>query len=184
MNNDIPEIRDILKHKKKEVKECSRDKNIKQCKYTAIVALLLSVMYFAYVSHHKKKKNSFSMDDFLQQLPNKIQSTHKIPIGSTTETYQDTRECLKYIDTSLHKIFSTHTDVNHLRYELLQLRKKRSYFYGRTLLHVHLIRSDGTVRDNCGEIARAMAYHWSFQPVKNIQEFIRHTAKRMTRKRK
>ena len=184
LNNDIPYIRKLLNSNEKQVKvkQCSRGKYMSPCKYTTMTALLLFMMYVAYVVHHEQNTDLHSIDTFMKTLPYSMQNVHKIPVGSKTETYHDTNECLEHIDTSLHVLFTTHTNVDQLRYELLKLRKKRSYFYGRSLLNMHLIRNDGTIRDNCGEIARAMAHHWSFQPVKSIREFMRQTITPMTRK--
>ena len=184
LNNDIPDVRKMLKQEHVEVNDWHASKKGKQYQYSVMVSLLLCMMYFAYRVYQKKNKKSLSMDAFLTQLPRTIQQSPDIAIGSKTESYLNTHECLKYIDVSLHKLFLAHTEVNQLRYQLFQLRKKRSYFYGRILLNEHLIRSDGSVRDSCGEIARSMAHHWSFQPIKSIHEFTRQTMYRTRRKKR
>ena len=76
-------------------------------------------------------------------------------------TYADTHKILKTSDVSLHKAFRLHTDLNELYYQIISHQyKKRSAFVNRRVLNVHLIRTDGTIRDSPAEIAHAIKAHW------------------------
>ena len=98
-----------------------------------------------------------------------------VEVNHPNETYSDTNHCLQPIDRRLHDIFVEHTTVNGLRKVLLNLPKDAHM--ARELHWHHLIRTNGEVRNSCGEIARAMAHYRQWKdhivPVRRLISQIR-----------
>ena len=80
--------------------------------------------------------------------------------GNPKETYKKSNVHLQFVDRQIHAVFDKCTKADEVRYRLLRLRKKRSIFAGRTILKEHLLRKDGSVRESCGEMARAIHHYW------------------------
>jgi hypothetical protein len=80
--------------------------------------------------------------------------------GNLKETYKKSNVHLQFVDRQIHAVFDKCTKADEVRYRLLRLRKKRSIFAGRTILKEHLLRKDGSVRESCGEMARAIHHYW------------------------
>ena len=66
---------------------------------------------------------------------------------------------LERVDTALHELFATHSDVDRLRYALLKRFASQSTSRGRRVMPLHILRTDGGVRESAGEIARAIKHH-------------------------
>jgi hypothetical protein len=96
-----------------------------------------------------------------------------------TTSYEDTKNCLLKVDQRLHRLCKNYVHPNELRYHLLQLKTKREWFHGRSVLVEHLLRNDGNVRNTCSEIALAIAYHWKLRNLMGIvSERVKGTMRR------
>ena len=109
--------------------------------------------YFPALSNDPEErfKQLYKMTLAKAMVPEAVEVIHP------NETYSDTNHCLQPIDRRLHDIFVEHTTVNGLRKVLLNLPKDAHM--ARELHWHHLIRTNGEVRNSCGEIARAMAHY-------------------------
>lgn len=96
-----------------------------------------------------------------------------------TSSYEETKQCLRKVDQRLHRLCENYVHPDELRFHLLQLKTKREWFHGRTLLVEHLLRNDGEVRTTCSEIALAIAYHWKLRNLMGIvSERVKGTVRR------
>ena len=84
---------------------------------------------------------------------------------------------LRRVDYRLHTMFKTHTDINALRKALLNA--PTSVYHGRTLHWHHLVRTDGSIRDSCGEIARALVHYRRWRDLfGTLNEAVKRTFRR------
>lgn len=86
-----------------------------------------------------------------------VHGMHAEAVPAEHASYADTGGCLRSVDPQLHRLFRKHTEVPALRVALFRVRP--SLKHARTLHWPHLVRTDGTLRDSCGEIARAMRHY-------------------------
>ena len=85
-----------------------------------------------------------------------FQQAQELSPAVKQRTYAQTNNCLqRSYDTRLHEVFIQNTSITNIRKALIGLRKPW-FFGGRTLLNLHLIRSNGQVRDSPAEIAYAL----------------------------
>lgn len=90
---------------------------------------------------------------------------------------------LRRVDYRLHTMFKTHTDINTLRKVLLNAHT--SVFHGRTLHWHHLVRTDGSIRDSCGEIARALVHYRRWRDLfGTLNETVKRTFRRRSKPRR
>ena len=90
---------------------------------------------------------------------------------------------LRRVDYRLHTMFKTHTDINSLRKVLLNA--PTSVFHGRTLHWHHLVRTDGSIRDSCGEIARALVHYRRWRDLfGTLNETVKRTFRRRSKPRR
>ena len=90
---------------------------------------------------------------------------------------------LRRVDYRLHTMFKMHTNLNALRKVLLN--SPTSVFHGRTLHWHHLVRTDGSIRDSCGEIARALVHYRRWRDLfGTLSETVKRTFRRRSKPRR
>lgn len=106
--------------------------------------------------------------------PDPVQTLAK---GKTS--YEDTDQCLRGVDQRFERLCKRYSDVDELRYQILQHMNSRSMFRGRALLVDHLLRNNGDIRDTCAELALAIGYHWRVRQLMGMfKEKIHQTFRR------
>lgn len=75
---------------------------------------------------------------------------------------------LQHLDTEMDNVFETHTNVDKLRYALLTLYPERTNWTSRRVLPLHLLRTDGSVRESANEMAEAVKKLWEKQNMVGI----------------
>ena len=124
-------------------------------------AALLWQMYHQYARFGKNKQMAALLSLF---------EPRQDAVDSDQCTYRDTGEVLKHVDPDLHQTFkryetthiSTRDPLEKVFYHVLttQLRQQRtSMSVHREVMNEHLIRSDGTIRESVGEVARAVKHY-------------------------
>ena len=120
---------------------------------------ILWQMYHQYARYGKNKQMAALLSSF-EPRPDKVDSDRC--------TYADTHDVLKHVDPDLHQMFEryepTHTrdPLDKVFYHVVttQLRQRRtSLSVHREVMNEHLIRSDGTIRESVGEVARAVKHY-------------------------
>lgn len=124
------------------------------------LSLILSVILDRFRVHSKVKHNKKVVDFFNNQLTELSKIEEVVQESTPNETYKKSNINLKFVDAKIHDLFETYQNPDELRYHLLRLQKKRSIFQGRSILKEHIIRHDGSVRESCGEMARAVYFYW------------------------
>ena len=122
-------------------------------KFSTISFLILLLVYFYYKPHRQKIKK---MVKIIKNEDTKV----KDPIYEKgLKNNGDYDGCFHDISDNLHKIFQDSfihkMSVEELRYLLIN-KWKSTYFGKRELLIIHLIRKDGTIRDNIEEIGHSI----------------------------
>ena len=83
--------------------------------------------------------------------------------------YAQTKPILRNVDYNLHKQFKHNDDLARVYYIVAQAQYKRRNLFGhRGVSNVHVVRTDGTLRDSVAEIAHAIAHHWKISTVVGI----------------
>ena len=90
---------------------------------------------------------------------------------------------LETVDTQMHQLFTTHKNVDKLRYALLKLYQHRSNSSGRRVLPLHVLRTDGDVRTSAGEMARAVKHHWEKRNLVGVTRSRMHARVRSVKNR-
>ena len=90
---------------------------------------------------------------------------------------------LETVDTQMHQLFTTHKNVDKLRYALLKLYQQRSNTSGRRVLPLHVLRTDGDVRTSAGEMARAVKHHWEKRNLVGVTRSRMHARVRSVKNR-
>lgn len=122
---------------------------------------ILWQMYHQYARYGKNKQMAALLSSF-EPRPDKVDSDRC--------TYADTGYVLKHVDPDLHQMFkryetthsSTRDPLDKVFYHVVttQLRQRRtSLSVHREVMNEHLIRSDGTIRESVGEVARAVKHY-------------------------
>lgn len=100
----------------------------------------------------------------------------------SSDVYKDDQSvayggCLETVDSQLHSLFLTESDVNKIRYTLLNKHADTSssstassiaHHLRRRILPLHIFRNTGEVRTSVNEIARAIKHHWELTNVVGI----------------
>jgi hypothetical protein len=92
--------------------------------------------------------------------------------------------CLEGFDGELHTLFEEHgSDINKLRYKLLNRHEMQDSLHHRNILPLHMIRNTGEIRPSVNEMARALKYHYE---TSNLVGIVRSKLRTMftTRKNK
>lgn len=145
--------------------------------------MIVSLAVVGYLQTKKRTRDPLQMAYSTYEQLLKQQGQLKVdPILARvkdTSSYEETKQCLRKVDQRLHRLCENYVHPDELRFHLLQLKTKREWFHGRTLLVEHLLRNDGEVRTTCSEIALAIAYHWKLRNLMGIvSERVKGTVRR------
>lgn len=145
--------------------------------------MIVSLSVVGYLQTKKRTRDPLQMAYSTYEQLLKQQGQLKVdPILARvkdTSSYEDTKRCLRKVDQRLHRLCENYVHPDELRFHLLQIKTKREWFHGRTLLVEHLLRNDGEVRTTCSEIALAIAYHWKLRNLMGIvSERVKGTMRR------
>lgn len=145
--------------------------------------MIVSLAVVGYLQTKKRTRDPLQMAYSTYEQLLKQQGQLKVdPILARvkdTSSYEETKHCLRKVDQRLHRLCENYVHPDELRFHLLQLKTKREWFHGRSLLVEHLLRNDGEVRTTCSEIALAIAYHWKLRNLMGIvSESVKGTMRR------
>lgn len=143
--------------------------------YTQVNGLLAGLViiltfWLYHIRIHPRENHASKLIRFFNKQQRFLPHKRVDPVlpTSSTESYNMVHPNLQHIDVQLHELFKLYTHADNLRYHLFQFRKTHHLFHGRGIYNEHLVRVDGTVRESCGEIARAIQYYWKYRDLLGV----------------